>query len=87
MFLTRVLLAPKSKYVLVTVESTVTGHQFCCCRERKGEKKEMIWFDPLVRQSVVYKEVKKMKALSKVKYKPDVIIEIEKTRIADPFDP
>lgn len=87
MFLTRVLLAPKSKYVLITVESTVTGHQFCCCRERKDEKKEFIWFDPLVRQSVVYKEVKKMKGLSNVKYKPDVVTEIEKTRLPDPFDP
>lgn len=86
MFLTRVLLAPKTKYVLITVESTVSGHQFCCCRERKAEKKEIIWFDPLVRQSVVYKEVKKMKGIGQVKYKPDLNIEIEKVR-QDLYDP
>lgn len=87
MFLTRVLLAPKSKYVLITVESTVTGHQFCCCRERKGDKKEMIWYDPLVRQSVVYKEIEKKKGLSKVDYKPDLNLEIEKVKPVDRFDP
>lgn len=72
MFLTRILCAAKSRFVLVMVESTASGHQFCRVRERKEDKLEFIWFDPLIRQSVVYTEIKKMKGINNVKdYVPD----------------
>ncbi|XKL65775.1 hypothetical protein PGB90_009195 [Kerria lacca] len=88
MFLTRVLCAPKSKYVLITVQSTVSGHEFCCLRERKEEKKEFVWFDPLIRKSVVYVETKKMKSINNCRnYKPNSNTEIEKIKLADPFNP
>lgn len=65
MFLTRVLNAIKSKYLLVEVESTATGFKREMGRERKAEKLEYIDFDPLIRQLVVFKETKKIKGLEK----------------------
>ncbi len=69
------------------VESTVSGHQFACVRERKEDKKEIIWFDPLVRKSVVYTEIQKMKGLPRCKYTENRNLELEKIQPADPFDP
>lgn len=70
MFFTRVLAAPKSKYVGVMVESLVSGHQTYLLRERKGDKLEVVLFDPYIRQKVVYKEVKRLRGVECTNFKP-----------------
>lgn len=90
MFLTRVLNAAtsKSKYVIIEVESVVSGHKFETIRLRKEEKREMIWYDPLVRRSVVYVETKKVKGKERCPdYEPPKIIEVEKLGPVDRYDP
>ncbi|OWR52677.1 mitochondrial ribosomal protein L33 [Danaus plexippus plexippus] len=47
MFLTNVLLKKtKSKYIMVLMESVVSGHKFNKIRERLADKLEVIRFDP-----------------------------------------
>ncbi|KAF6200101.1 hypothetical protein GE061_006402 [Apolygus lucorum] len=65
MFLTNVLLKkkPKSKHIMVLMESLVSGHQFNKIRERAADKLEMIFFDPYIQKESVYQEKKKIKSM------------------------
>ncbi|XP_068975590.1 large ribosomal subunit protein bL33m [Bombus flavifrons] len=64
MFLTNVLLKKaKSKHVLVLVESVASGHKYIRIRDRLADKLEGVWFDPYVRERVLYRELKKVKSL------------------------
>ncbi|XP_012530014.1 39S ribosomal protein L33, mitochondrial [Monomorium pharaonis] len=64
MFLTNVLLKKaKSKHVLILAESVVSGHRLVRIRDRLADKLEFIFFDPYVRQKVLYKEKKKLHSL------------------------
>jgi len=64
MFITSVLAKKaKSKFVLVVLESVVTGHKKVFLRERVADKVEVILKDPYVLQEVVYKEIKKLKSV------------------------
>ncbi|KAJ9593100.1 hypothetical protein L9F63_027658, partial [Diploptera punctata] len=57
MFLTNVLLKkPKSKMVMVLLESLVTGHRAIHIRERVADKVEIIKFDPYLQEESVYRE-------------------------------
>ncbi|KAF2357444.1 hypothetical protein FHG87_011801 [Trinorchestia longiramus] len=64
MFLTSLLLKPKSKRILVIVKSLVSGHKLVRVRERNAEKIEMIAFDPFIGQDAVYKELKKLQSIN-----------------------
>ncbi|XP_014274965.1 large ribosomal subunit protein bL33m [Halyomorpha halys] len=65
MFLTQVLLKKKtkSKFILVLIQSLVSGHNRTWVRERLGDKLELTLFDPYIQQESVYKELKKIKSL------------------------
>ncbi|XP_043586449.1 39S ribosomal protein L33, mitochondrial [Bombus pyrosoma] len=64
MFLTNVLLKKvKSKHILVLVESVASGHKYIRIRDRLADKLEGVWFDPYVREHVLYRELKKVKSL------------------------
>ncbi|XP_073998077.1 mitochondrial ribosomal protein L33 [Rhodnius prolixus] len=65
MFLTNVLLKKKakSKFIMVLMESLVSGHQFNWIRERLADKAEMVRFDPYIQQESVYKEKKKIRSM------------------------
>ncbi|XP_014472037.1 PREDICTED: 39S ribosomal protein L33, mitochondrial [Dinoponera quadriceps] len=63
MFLTNALLKPKSKNILVAVQSVITGHTRVHVRERLGDKLEFIAFDPHIRCNALYKERKKIRSL------------------------
>lgn len=54
------------KTVMVKMESVVSGHTRIAFRPRLvTSKKEMVAFDPLVQQSVLYREVRKIRSLRK----------------------
>jgi len=59
---TTLLAKPKSKLLLVLLESVVTGHKYLWLREKTADKLEVIRYDPHVRAEVVYKEIKKVKS-------------------------
>ncbi|XP_032518350.2 large ribosomal subunit protein bL33m [Danaus plexippus] len=64
MFLTNVLLKKtKSKYIMVLMESMVSGHKFNKIRERLADKLEVIRFDPYIQAESLYKEKKKIRSL------------------------
>ncbi|KAK9508463.1 hypothetical protein O3M35_006016 [Rhynocoris fuscipes] len=65
MFLTNVLLKrkAKSRFIMVLMESLVSGHQFNWIRERLADKAELVRFDPYIQQESVYKEKKKIKSM------------------------
>ncbi|XP_014259175.2 39S ribosomal protein L33, mitochondrial [Cimex lectularius] len=64
MILTNVLLKKaKSKFIMVSMKSMVSGHRFNKIRERLSDKLELIRFDPFVQEEVVYKEDKKVKSM------------------------
>ncbi|XP_033211288.1 39S ribosomal protein L33, mitochondrial [Belonocnema kinseyi] len=66
MFLTNILLAEakkKSKYLMVTVQSMVSGHSIILVRPREQDKYELIKFDPWIRKMAYYKEIRKIRAL------------------------
>ncbi|XP_071870384.1 mitochondrial ribosomal protein L33 [Bombus fervidus] len=64
MFLTNVLLKKaKSKHILVLVESVASGHKYIRIRDRLADKLEGVWFDPYVREHVLYRELKKIRSL------------------------
>ena len=65
MKLTLVNLAKKGNLFMVSVKSTVSGHQMLMFRSKKTEKYEFVRYDPLVNQEVLYKEDKKIKTLDK----------------------
>jgi len=54
-------MAIKSKFVLVVLESVISGHRRFLIRERIADKLEAILADPHVRRKVLYKEVKRVK--------------------------
>ncbi|KPI90981.1 39S ribosomal protein L33, mitochondrial [Papilio xuthus] len=63
MFLTNVLLKKtKSKFIMVLMESMVSGHQFTARRERLGDKLELLRFDPYIQHESLYKERKKIRS-------------------------
>ncbi|VDD77115.1 unnamed protein product [Mesocestoides corti] len=54
------------KTVMVMMESVVSGHRMVAFRPRHmTTRKEMIAFDPLVQQDVLYRELKKIRSLRK----------------------
>lgn len=54
----------KGKYVVVLLRSLAgSGHKHIVKRPRLAEPVEMIKFDPLVQQDVLYREEKKIKTL------------------------
>ncbi|XP_068628011.1 large ribosomal subunit protein bL33m [Battus philenor] len=64
MFLTNVLLKKtKSKFIMVVMESAVSGHKFNAIRERLADKLELIRFDPYIQHESLYKERKKIRSL------------------------
>ncbi|KAI5642882.1 hypothetical protein NE865_05180 [Phthorimaea operculella] len=64
MFLTNVLLKKaKSKYIMVLMESVVSGHKWIGLRERLADKLEIIRFDPYIQQESLYKERKKIRSI------------------------
>lgn len=65
MKLTLVNLAKKGNLFLVSVKSTVSGHQMLMLRTKPSEKYEFVRYDPLVNQEVLYKEEKKIKTIDK----------------------
>ncbi|XP_053598793.1 39S ribosomal protein L33, mitochondrial [Microplitis demolitor] len=71
MFLTGLLFAKKakSKHVLMTVESLVSGHKINRIRERLADKLEFMFFDPYVQQEVMYREKKKLCNIYRLKDK------------------
>ncbi|VDP11506.1 unnamed protein product [Soboliphyme baturini] len=56
----------KSKWVLVMLESIITGHRQFWIRERTAEKVEKILVDPQIRRRVLFREVKRIRAKSQV---------------------
>nr|BAN20574.1 unkown protein [Riptortus pedestris] len=64
-FLTQILLKKKSKsrFVMVMLQSLVSGHQRTWVRERLGEKTEKVFFDPFIQMEAVYKERKKIRSM------------------------
>ncbi|CAL7935627.1 unnamed protein product [Xylocopa violacea] len=64
MYLTNILLKKsKSKYVLVLLESCASGHKRTQIRERLGDKLAVTYFDPYVQETVLYRELMKLKSL------------------------
>ncbi|XP_032665809.1 39S ribosomal protein L33, mitochondrial-like [Odontomachus brunneus] len=63
MLLTNVLLKPKSKNIMVLVESVVTGHKIIRIRERIADKLEFLHFDPYVQCKVLYRELKRIRSM------------------------
>ena len=58
------LIMAKGKYVVVLLRSLAgTGHKHIVKRPRLAEPVELIKFDPLVQQEVLYREEKKIKTL------------------------
>jgi len=54
----------KGKYVVVLLRSLAgSGHKHIVKRPRLSDPVEMIKFDPLVQQQVLYREEKKIKTL------------------------
>jgi len=56
----------KSKLVVVLLQSVITQHRVWWLRERTGDKLEKIFFDPQIGRTCLFKEVKKIKGVSKV---------------------
>lgn len=55
----------KVKMILVLLESLAgTGHKILRIRPKGGDKIEMLYKDPFVDQTVLYKELKKIKTIS-----------------------
>ena len=54
MKLTLVNLAKKGNLFLVSVKSTVSGHQMLNLRTKPSEKYELVRYDPLVNQEDLY---------------------------------
>ncbi|XP_004925954.1 large ribosomal subunit protein bL33m [Bombyx mori] len=76
MFLTNVLFKKaKSKYIMVIIESAVSGHQKTRIRDRLADKMESIEFDPYIQQESLYKECKKIRSM-KSTWKPTVYKQI-----------
>ncbi|XP_043474216.1 39S ribosomal protein L33, mitochondrial [Leptopilina heterotoma] len=66
MLLTSLLLneaKKKSRFLMVQIESMVSGHRIVLVRSREDDKIEMIKFDPWIQREAYYKEVKKIRAL------------------------
>jgi len=56
----------KSKFVVVLLQSVITGHRAFCLRPRTGDKVEKIIFDPQIGGTCLFKEVKKIKGVKRV---------------------
>ncbi|XP_034944108.1 39S ribosomal protein L33, mitochondrial [Chelonus insularis] len=71
MFLTLINCAKKakSKHILVSCASLVSGHRVNRIRERLGDKLEFLYFDPYVQEKVVYRELKKLRSIDFIKDK------------------
>jgi len=66
MLLTRVLMKkPKSKDVMVLIQSMITGHKRIAIRPRLDDKLEKIDFDPWIQMDAPYKELKRIRSLGK----------------------
>ncbi|CAK1583064.1 unnamed protein product [Parnassius mnemosyne] len=64
MFITNVLLKKaKSKYIMVLMESAVSGHKFNAIRERLADKLELLRYDPYIQHESLYKERKKIRSI------------------------
>ncbi|XP_051166264.1 39S ribosomal protein L33, mitochondrial [Leptopilina boulardi] len=66
MFLTSLLLKEgkkKSRFLMVQIQSMVSGHRIVLVRPRDAEKFELIKFDPWIQREAYYKEVKKIRPL------------------------
>ncbi|KAL1237080.1 Large ribosomal subunit protein bL33m [Trichinella pseudospiralis] len=51
---------PKSKYVVVALESVITGYRQFWIRSRSDEKVETLLFDPCLGRKVLFKEVSRV---------------------------
>ena len=68
MFLTLVNFAKKKNTgntLLVMVKSVASNHKMSMLRSKSAEKMEFVRYDPNVDQTVIYKEVKKIKTVDK----------------------
>ncbi|XP_076760717.1 mitochondrial ribosomal protein L33 [Xylocopa sonorina] len=66
MYLTNILLKKaKSKHVLVLLESIASGHKRTQVRERLADKLAVTYWDPYVQETVLYRELKKLRSLKK----------------------
>ncbi|KAJ0173776.1 hypothetical protein K1T71_010925 [Dendrolimus kikuchii] len=64
MFLTNILLKKaKSKYIMVLMESAVSGHHQTRIRERLSDKLEYITYDPYIQTESLYKERRKIRSM------------------------
>ncbi|XP_031826447.1 mitochondrial ribosomal protein L33 [Nomia melanderi] len=64
MFITNILFKkPKSKFILVLLESVASGHKYVVKRERLADKLEVVRFDPYVNTAVLYRELKKIRSI------------------------
>ncbi|RWS07846.1 39S ribosomal protein L33-like protein [Dinothrombium tinctorium] len=50
----------KSKFILVQIQSLVSGHKAVVARPRVNDKLEVYRWDPWIQMMSVYKEVKKI---------------------------
>ncbi|KAH9497935.1 hypothetical protein DERF_013868 [Dermatophagoides farinae] len=55
----------KSKFVMVLLESLISGHKVVAIRPRIKEEIQMLRYDPYVERHVVYKEIKKIKGAAR----------------------
>jgi hypothetical protein len=60
----------KSKFVLVAIQSVVTGHKRFFIRDRLAEKVEALFTDPMLNRVVLYKETKKVKGKDSIPLPP-----------------